>query len=1007
MYEEYFKAYRHHSAIHGADTAIFYQVGKFYEFYDLVDHKTGETQTSMRRFVDIIGVRTTIRKEDGPNKEDGLFAGVPEQSLHKYAALLTRAGWVVIVYDQVKDSKGTVKSRDVSRTLTPGTHVEAATGDATAVYMAGLWIQVSPWGSQEAPTFACMALDLTTGKSVTYEGAMSGKRNSWAADEIFHFFQVYLPRECIVWWRGDDLERPAPESLQRQFGIPGIRIQILSGNSQGGFENSVIREEFLQKTLSVSSISPVRNALSIEGRPCTERLLCSLLQRIKEQYPSGLNYLPRPRPWIPENNLFLGNQALFQLNLVSAQMENSVLGFFQKTFTVFGRRAMRNRILYPKATPSELRKRYDEIQMILEMDASSVEVLQSSLRYIEDLPRLHRRISEGEITSSEILLLDKSYSASQRTSEFLDGTILSKGDLWRVETIRDGLASVFSVERATRASEDAFCFQEGRAPEVERIEGEIQELFAALKTCVSKVQAWAGLSGDSLRLEFREIQDPTITGTKAAMAPLQEAIRSNRNPPYHGIQIQARKSSPQVEVPFLGVTFQKILQKRSELQKEVRRALPALCFKIVEQCGTAWDSLEEWIATVDITATIANVSLERGFVRPEIREGCAPFLAARGLRHPLIEATRSRVEYVPHDVGLGRDASRGWLVYGMNASGKSSLMKAVGIAVILAQAGCYVPATSFTFAPFRSLFTRILNTDNLWAGLSSFAVEMTELREILERANEASLVLGDEVCSGTESVSATAIVAAALTHLHTRGSKFIFATHLHTLLDIPSLRDLAHLSTWHLKVRYDPVADRLIYERTLTPGSGSSLYGLEVARAMNLPEEVLSLAHKLRRDLLGIKTEMEAPGSSWSPDIQRQHCENCRTEIVRNLEVHHLRAQSEANRHGLFTDGSHKDHIRNMVVLCETCHDKVHAGTVALSPLVQTSSGPLRIASEQNSIVSSEPRRPSKWTDDQVQIIEEYLSTHPSVPPKYAVFQLREMGITITTASLRTFRKRL
>jgi hypothetical protein len=94
-----------------------------------------------------------------------------------------------------------------------------------------------------------------------------------------------------------------------------------------------------------------------------------------------------------------------------------------------------------------------------------------------------------------------------------------------------------------------------------------------------------------------------------------------------------------------------------------------------------------------------------------------------------------------------------------------------------------------------------------------------------------------------------------------------------------------------------------------------------------------------------------------------------------------------------------------MVVLCAGCHDKVHAGTVAMTPLVQTSHGPLRIASEQNSIVSSEPRRQSKWTDDQIQIIEEYLRTHPSVPPKYAVFELREKGIIIGPTSLRTFRK--
>jgi DNA mismatch repair protein MutS len=158
---------------------------------------------------------------------------------------------------------------------------------------------------------------------------------------------------------------------------------------------------------------------------------------------------------------------------------------------------------------------------------------------------------------------------------------------------------------------------------------------------------------------------------------------------------------------------------------------------------------------------------------------------------------------------------------------------------------------------------------------------MTELREILQSAGPDSLVLGDEVCSGTESVSATAIVGASLTHLHSRGVKFIFATHLHGLLEIPSLKALSHLSVWHLKVRYDPATDRLLYERTLTPGPGTSLYGLEVARAMNLPEEVLALAHGLRRDLLGTRTEMDAPGSNWNSEIQRRICEVCGEATVR------------------------------------------------------------------------------------------------------------------------------
>jgi len=1011
MYEEYLNAYKHNSSIYGADTAIFYQVGKFYEFYDWVATKTGETHTSMKRFIDILGVRTTIRKEASPESTDGLFAGIPEQSLHKYAALLTRLGWTVVVYDQVKDAKGAVKSRDVTRILTPGTHVEAATDVAT--YIAGVWLQAGVWGSQEPPIFATMALDLTTGKSLTYEGRASGKRNSWTADDIFHFFQVYLPKECVVWWRGDEMDTPTPEFLQRQFGLPGIRIHILSANSadQGGFEIPMVRQEFLQQALSIKSLLPVNRILQIEGRPCTERLLCALLQRIKEQYPSGFKYIPLAQQWIPENHLSLGNQALFQLNMVAPQMGDSVLGIFQKTYTVFGRRAMRNRILYPKAAAGELERRYQEVQSVIDIGVAEAILLHTNLRQIEDLPRLHKRLSEGEITASEILLLDKSYICARRLADLLEGAPLSKGGDWSFGTIEEAMASVFSIEKAKNASEDAFCFADGCAPEVERVELEIQALFGSLQECLGKFQKWAGLPADTLRLDFREVLGPTISGVKGVMTLVAQAFKSKGTAiPYPGAQIQQKKSSSYLEAPFLETTFQQILRKRLELQAAIRAALPRLCAKVADTCLTAWGSLEDWVANVDVSSTIADVSVERGFVKPEIARGAGleAFVAIEGLRHPLIEAMKTRVEYVKHGVSLGSsvDTARGWLVYGMNASGKSSLMKAVGIALILAQAGCFVPATSFRFSPFQTLFTRILNTDNLWAGLSSFAVEMTELREILQSAGPGSLVLGDEVCSGTESVSATAIVAATLTHLHKRKAKFIFATHLHGLLDIPSLKQLSHLSIWHLKVRYDPIADRLLYERTLTPGPGSSLYGLEVARAMNLPEDVLALAHSLRRELLGTSSEMDAPGSSWNSAIRRQACEMCGAATTRDLEVHHIRPRAAANSHGVFEDGSQQDHVRNLIVVCEACHDKVHAGLNEILPVVQTSEGPIRgtVASGSVTTGSTGSGRRSKWTEEQIQSISNYLKIHINVPPKRAVFDLGEQGITISVSSLRQFR---
>jgi DNA mismatch repair protein MutS len=225
------------------------------------------------------------------------------------------------------------------------------------------------------------------------------------------------------------------------------------------------------------------------------------------------------------------------------------------------------------------------------------------------------------------------------------------------------------------------------------------------------------------------------------------------------------------------------------------------------------------------------------------------------VRHPLVEKTASRVKYVTHDISLGNINSNGWLVYGMNASGKSTLMKATGLAVLLAQAGCFVPAKSMKLAPFKAIYTRILNQDNIFSGLSSFAVEMSELRDILNNSNKYTLVLGDELCAGTESISAQALIASGIQWLSKSNAKFIFATHLHDLPQIINTEAL-NVSIWHLLVHYDPITKKLIYDRQLRPGPGSSIYGLEVARAMDLPMEFIEAAIENRNKIVKVTDEI-------------------------------------------------------------------------------------------------------------------------------------------------------
>jgi len=995
MYQEYKNAYAQHSSTYGEHTAIFYLVGKFYEMYDSVDAITGVTSTSMSKVVDILGIQMSVRKGDGPNKSDGLFAGVPEQSLHKYAALLTRVGWTVVIYDQVKDAKGAVTERKVSRILTPGTHVEAVSTDAC--YIGGIWLEDSPWGSSEPPAFGLVAVDLTTGRIHTYEGTCSGKKSAWSADNAIHFFQVYCPRETTLWWRGDNLVAPTEAIVKRQFGLASkVYIQAASKAAQGGFEVEIIREEFLRRTIQIQTLLPIRTTLQISKSPRTERILCATLLRIEEIFPSGTQKFYSPAVWSPQSTLFLGNQALVQLNMISHDETNSVLNLFLATQTPFGRRAMRQRILYPSADFTTLKKYYSEIEVFDCL--TNYLAIQTYLKQMGDLPRIHRRLINGDIGPSDILTLDQTYVRAKQIAKILGPTLLAyKGT--PIDAMHTSLTDIFSVEKALKASDTSFCFQPGKAPKVDSLEAELERLSQTLKDILKTITDWMGLGTDALRYEFKETMSPTITGPKASIVALKRCLDAkNSSAPFKKMELITKKSSSHLEVPEVVSTWYAVQRNKASLQEAIRIAIGPLCDEIASSNLSNWDQLENWLALVDVSYTIWKRSKEYNFVKPTLLEGAESSISISGLRHPLIEQQATKVEYVKHNVELN-GTETGWLVYGMNASGKSSLMKAVGIAVILAQAGAYVPATSFAYVPFQSLFTRILNADNLWAGLSSFAVEMTELREILGKANSKTLVLGDELCSGTESISATALVGASLQHLHKCKAKFIFATHFHGLLTIPSLNALPYLKVWHLKVRYDSVSDVLVYERTLNPGPGSSLYGLEVARAMNLPEEILQTALNIRKGLLGTGDVLTAPMSDWNPNIQRRLCEVCSANIINDLEVHHIQPRAETvDSHN--KDGTHQNDLRNLIVVCSKCHDSIHNSTLSVGPVSLTSNGPKR------SIVHNETSVKKKGlSDEDIGVIEIYLKNYPLVAPKRAIFDLEQKGISISAAALKTFRQ--
>jgi DNA mismatch repair protein MutS len=284
-----------------------------------------------------------------------------------------------------------------------------------------------------------------------------------------------------------------------------------------------------------------------------------------------------------------------------------------------------------------------------------------------------------------------------------------------------------------------------------------------------------------------------------------------------------------------------------------------------------------------------------------------------------------------------------------------------------------------------------LNQDNLFAGLSSFAVEMSELRDILRNSNEHTLVLGDELCAGTESISAQALVASGIQWLSARNAKFIFATHLHDLPNVINTFELG-VEVWHLHVEYDPMTKKLVYDRSLRPGSGSTLYGLEVARAMDLPFEFIEQALKNRHKIMGSTTQQEAKTSIWNTEIVRKECEVCHKVMTSDLEVHHIKERASAVN-GVLEDGSHMNDKRNLIVICQKCHDEVHAGNVEIGDVKMTSNGPERevIIKEDSSVSSKEgskSQKKSKWTEEQLETIMDTLRKYSTLSLKSIRYNL-------------------
>jgi DNA mismatch repair protein MutS len=977
MFNEYIEFYKTYTQKYGPKTAIFLMVGSFYELYELQNIETGETKTNVKELVDFLGCQVSIKKEVEPGY-DGLVAGFPDYALHRWAGRLTSAGWTVVIVDQIKDTRGKVKERKVARILSPSTHIENTTSNETP-YILTLYFEQG----QGPPHFGAAVLDLTTGTTHTYFGTACGRADIWTVDDLIQMISVFQPKEILIYWNNSAIGISTPEEsfIRRIFGLPqNIPIYIRKVETLGSFSKELPRSEYLQKTYSIKSLLPVKTFLGLRS-DSEELALLFLLQFIEEHYPGMLKSFHRNEPWVPQARLICGNHALTQLQMTGMNSNETVVGLFDKSITPMGKRAMRERLVSPYSDANEIKTRLNEVQDYMNWIDDKTKSLEKQLRFMFDLPRLHRKILCGLITSQEIFGLFQTYSAIQTIMRYVtfDTSLKEPFSIESWNNYINVFKNNFTEEKAQKASSDLTPFNTDKFSKIGEKEKEIKETLESFQTLRKEIAIGGGVSEDAVRLEERE-KEPY--GLKGSTITLQQLKKNIKNLP-EGIKISELKSGGWVDCIKLQQLNTQLQKQRENLENLVKTYLIEACYEISEAGQLIWTLMESWICHIDCTQCIGRVSKERGFCCPEIQEvnESGSGFDIKNIRHPLVEASSTRVSYVKHNIslGMGENNSLGWLVYGMNASGKSTLMKATGLCILLAQAGCFVPAKEMILKPFQAVYTRILNQDNLFAGLSSFAVEMSELRDILRNSNKYTLVLGDELCAGTESISAQALVASGIQWLSAKSAKFIFATHLHDLPNVIDTKEL-HVDVWHLHVEYDSLTKKLIYDRSLRPGSGSTLYGLEVARAMDLPFEFIEQALSNRHKIVGSKAQIEAQASSWNTNIIRKECEICHKVIINELEVHHIKPRASAHS-GILEDGSHMNDKSNLIVICQICHDKIHAQNIEIGEVKMTSLGP-----EREIIINDEKEtkkaKKGKWSDEELKTIMDTLKKYSTLSLK-------------------------
>jgi DNA mismatch repair protein MutS len=948
---------------YGEQTIVLMEVGSFFEVYG-VDNE----QMKLGRPKEVAAIlnlqltrkNKTIAHNDVKNP---LLAGFPTTSFERYMNRLVQEKKYTIVIIGQKGAPPHV-TRHLDRIVSPGVNIDYTQNNEDN-FITSILVEKN----KELFSIGYSAVDVTTGKTYLFEIHSTKDDPTYALDELFSLIQTHTTSEIIITCATKDIDETYIRKYLEleQYNNVLINAKRLNVN----YQNELFKQTYVIR----SFLSPIE-WLDLERKPLTCEALALLIEFIIEHDYKVIQKLDKPTHLENTALLYLGNNPLEQLNIISRDpREHTVFDLVNKTATSIGKRLLKNRLLNPIISKKELDHRYDLVETL----SPHYEKIDEKLRHIYDLERISRRIRIGRLHPFEINFLYDSLTQAEALIESLEQYNAAQllptftEELPQLKYLISHLEQTFDFTQTNQVNAQhihSTLFQTNYNKELDELllkkEQEEASLNSIRQAILNMLEEVSGRREENyVQIKQLEKEGHHICMTKSRYY-LIEALFEQRTVTVGDKVLPLKSFRKKIQTGNVKITAD-IIEQISEQIVVLQQKIIALTKELFAKELTLLDEkfhetllyMTNGISQLDVAISTAKVALQYNFTRPHIVETTEEerIFEAIDIRHPLIELRENNGIYVPntllignqslwskegHTSVLAKEATQdidGILLYGINSSGKSSLMKSVGIAVILAQAGLFVPAKQLRFSLYTKLFTRIVAKDNIEKGLSSFAVEMMELKNIFNRSTAHSLILGDEISHGTETLSAIAIVSATIERLSQTGALFLFTTHLHQLHNLSLLKKTPGVISVHLSVHYDKESDTLIFDRALQAGSGSSIYGLEFAQSLHMDEEFLKIAKETRKALAHDYDDLELltkrQTSKYNKKVFLTSCAICKSKVT---DTHHITPQHVADSQGNIGH-FHKNHKHNLLPICKSCHDKIHTGTLQVRGFIMTNKG--------------------------------------------------------------------